>query len=157
MSNKSWHKKACLPYNPQQVMSVIKIFMWNSDDRIGSLFECEITQGYLCAKYYCVISWVGNGLREQSIVSTANKDLRISGENIHYSDVIMDTMASQITSLTIVYSTVYSGTDHRKYHSSASLACVRGIHRWPMNSSHKWPVTRKMFPFDDITMYREWL
>ena len=60
----------------------------------------------------------------------------------HYRDVIMGAMGSQITSLTTVYSTVYSGADQRKHQSSASLACVRGIHR-----SHKWPVTRKMFLF----------
>ena len=70
--------------------------------------------------------------------------------SFHYSDVIMDAMTSQITSLTIVYSTVYSGTDQRKHQSSASLAFVRGIHRGPVNSPHKWPVTRKMFPFDDV-------
>ena len=89
----------------------------------------------------------------------------------HYSDVIMGAMASQITSLTIVipppnevgggytgftlsvlYSSVYSGTDQRKHQSSASLAFVRGIHRRPVNSPHKGPVTRKMFPFDDIIM-----
>ena len=69
---------------------------------------------------------------------------------LHYCDVIMGAMASQITGLTIVYSTVYSGTDQMKYQSSASLAFVRGIHRWPVNSPHKWPVTRKMFPFDDV-------
>ena len=66
--------------------------------------------------------------------------------------VIMGTMASQITSLTIVYSTVYSGADQRKHQSSAALAFVRGIHRGPVNSPHKWPVTRKMFPFDDVIM-----
>ena len=70
----------------------------------------------------------------------------------HYHDVIMGAIASQITSLTIVYSTVYSGTDQRKHQSSASLAFVLGIHRWPVNSSHKWPVTRKMFPFDNVIM-----
>ena len=70
----------------------------------------------------------------------------------HYNDVIMGGMASQITSLTIVYSTVYSGADQGKHQSSASLAFVRGIHRWPVNSPHKWPVTRKMFPFDDVIM-----
>ena len=70
----------------------------------------------------------------------------------HYDDVIMDMIASQITSLAIVYSTVYSGTDQRKHQSSASLAFVRGIHRGPVNSPHKWPVTRKMFPFDDVIM-----
>ena len=70
----------------------------------------------------------------------------------HYGDVILGTMASQITSIVIVYSTVYSGADQRKHQSSASLAFVRGIHRGPVNSPHKWPVTQKMFPFDDVIM-----
>ena len=70
----------------------------------------------------------------------------------HYNDVIMSATASQVTSLTIVYSIVYSGADKRKHQSSASLAFVRGIHRWPVNSPHTWPVTRKMFPFDDVIM-----
>ena len=61
-------------------------------------------------------------------------------------------MASKITSLTIVYSNFYSGADQRKHQISASLAFVRGIHRWPVNSPHKWPVTRKTFPFDDVFM-----
>ena len=64
----------------------------------------------------------------------------------------MGGMASQITSLMIVYFTVYSSIDQRKYQSSASLAFVRGIHRWSVNSSHKWPVTRKTFPFDDVIL-----
>ena len=64
----------------------------------------------------------------------------------------MGAMASQITSLTIVYSTGYTGADQKKYQSSGSLAFVRGIHRWPVNSPHKGPVTQKMFPFDDIIM-----
>ena len=68
----------------------------------------------------------------------------------------MSTMASQITSLTIVYASVYSGTDQRKHQSSASLAFVRGIHRGPVNSPHKGPVTRKMFPFDDVIMCVKW-
>ena len=62
----------------------------------------------------------------------------------------MGAIASQITSLTIVYSTVYSDADQRKHQSSASLAIVWRIHRSPVNSPHKWPVTRKMFPFDDV-------
>ena len=62
----------------------------------------------------------------------------------HYSDVRMGAMAPQITSLTIVYSTIYSCADQRKHQSSASLAFVRWIHQWP--------VTRKMFPFDDVIM-----
>ena len=161
-----------------------------------------------------------------------------NGGDLHYNDVIMTTMASQITSLTVVYSNVYSDADQRKHQSSAlltfvggihrdrwiprtkgqlrgqcfhsmtsswegpatcdvtimhnfitvtsqwavwrlkspasricaqpfvqanikenikaprhwSLAFVRGIHQWPMNSLHKRPVTRKMFKFDDVIM-----
>ena len=71
---------------------------------------------------------------------------------LHYDNVIMDAIASQITSLTIVYSTIYSDADQRKHQSYASLAFVWGIHRGPVNSPHKWPVTRKMFPFDDVIM-----
>ena len=76
----------------------------------------------------------------------------------HYNDVILGAMASQIISLTIVFSTVYLDTDQRKHQSSATLAFVRRIHRRPVNSPHKWPVTRKMFPFDDVFMdLRIWL
>ena len=70
----------------------------------------------------------------------------------HYNDVIMSTIGSQLTSLAIVYSIVYSGADQSKHQSSASLAFVWGIHRGPVNSPHKGPVTRKMFPFDDVIM-----
>ena len=71
------------------------------------------------------------------------------------SDAIMSAMASQITSLTSVYSIVYSGADQRKHQSSTSPAFVRGIHRSPVNSPHKGPVTRKMFPFDDVIMMNQ--
>ena len=64
----------------------------------------------------------------------------------------MGLVASQITSLMIVYSSVYSDADQRKRQSSVSLAFMWGIHRGPVNSPHKWPVTRKMFPFDDVIM-----
>ena len=62
-------------------------------------------------------------------------------------------MVSQFTSLAIVSSTVCSGADQRTHQSSASLAFVREIHRSPVNSPHKRPVTRKMFAFDDVIMY----
>ena len=64
----------------------------------------------------------------------------------HYDNVLMGTIASQITSLMVVYSTVYSDADQRKHQSSASLAFVGG------KSPHKGPVTRKIFPFDDVIM-----
>ena len=64
---------------------------------------------------------------------------------MHYSDVTMSTMASQISGVLIVCSTVFLGAEQRKHQSFASLASVRGIHRWPME-------TWKMFPFDDVIM-----
>ena len=63
----------------------------------------------------------------------------------HYSD-------NEIISLTIVYLTIYSGADQRKHQSSASLSFVRRIHRWPVNSPYKGPVTRTIFPFDNVIM-----
>ena len=68
----------------------------------------------------------------------------------HYSGVIMRVMASQITGVSIVCSTVGSNLVPRKHHFSPSLSYVRGIHRSPVNSPHKRPVSRKMFPFDDV-------
>ena len=64
----------------------------------------------------------------------------------------MTTMASQIIGVSIVYSTACSGADQGKQHRSASLACLRGIDRWPVNFPYKGPVARKMFPFDDVIM-----
>ena len=68
----------------------------------------------------------------------------------HYNVVIMSAVASQITSLAIVYSTICSGADQRKHESYTAF--VRGVHQWPVNSPHKGPATRKMFPFDDVIM-----
>ena len=73
---------------------------------------------------------------------------------LYNNDVIMGAVMYQITSFTIVYSTIDSNADQRKHQSSASLAFVRGIHRGPVNSPHKWPVTRKMFAFDDVIMFK---
>ena len=70
----------------------------------------------------------------------------------NYNDVIIITIASQIFSVSIIYSTVCSGADQIKNQSPASLASVKGIHRWPVNSPHKWLVTWKTFPFDDVIM-----
>ena len=97
--------------------------------------------------------------RIRNIFMYLHKTLYISGHcheknqiSHHYDDVTMSGMASQITSLTIVYSAVYPGTDQRKHQSPAPMAFVWGIHRGPVNSPHKWPVTRKLFPFEDDIM-----
>ena len=72
--------------------------------------------------------------------------------SLHYSDVIMSMMVCQITRVAIVYSIFCSGADQRKHWSSASLAFVRGIQWWPVNSLHKGPVMWKMFSFVDTFM-----
>ena len=116
--------------------------------RSASLFNKK-----LCCVMLCYISGACIYTHTHTDITWALrhfKSLRI--RMFHYNDVIMGAMASHITSLTIVYSTVYSGADERKHQSSASLAFVRGSHRWPVNSPHKWPVTRKMFRFDDVIM-----
>ena len=110
-------------------------FTWTNIDILHQWVKMLVVQ-------YSKVSLVG------SLHGTTALPVRMS----HYNDAIMSAMASQISSLTIVYSTVYSGANLRKYKSPASLAFVRGIHRWPMNSPHKRPVTRKMFPFDDVIM-----
>ena len=78
----------------------------------------------------------------------------IAGSGIHYTDVIMSAMASKITSFKIVYSNVYLDADKRKHQSFTSLAFRGVVHRSPVNSLQKGPVTRKMFPFDDVIMQR---
>ena len=74
------------------------------------------------------------------------------GVAINYSDVIMDTVASQIPSLTIVYSFVYSDADQKNIKAPRHWPLCGEIHRGPVNSPHKWPVTWKMFPFHDVIM-----
>ena len=72
--------------------------------------------------------------------------------DLHYNNAIMSAMVFQIIDVLIFFSTVCSGADQRKHQNSTSLAFVRGIHRWPVDSSHKGPVARQMYPFDDVIM-----
>ena len=108
------------------------------------------TQQYVNLEYlipWLLISWRHKEQRHHR----PSKSHILTG--IYYNGVIMGAIASQITSLTIVYSPDYTDEDQRKHQSSASLAFVRGIHRGPVYSPHKWPVMRKMFPFDDVSWY----
>ena len=93
----------------------------------------------------CVFTRYGQSVQTWEVIDLA-RDTWLT----HYNDLIMNAMASQITSPTIVYSTAYSGANQRKHQSSASLIFVGGIHQGPVNPSHKGPVTRKMFPFNDV-------
>ena len=135
---------ACAP----AILRIWQEAHWNQQRAGYVTFACwshvtfEIASGN--TKCICIISL---NLNVTSILSFLLENI------YHYSDVIMSGMASQITSIMIVYPTVYTGADQRNHQSSASLAFVRGIRRWPANSPHKWPVTRKMFPFDHAIMF----
>ena len=113
-----------------------------------TMFTVVKTPPWCFRKHENSLNYDGN----PSSITLVNITLQDTYTMKHFNDVIMSTVASQITSLTIVYAIVYSRADQRKHQSSASLAFVRGIHRWPVNSPHKWPVTRKMFPLDDVIM-----
>ena len=132
-------------------------------------FSIECSPKHLiCSRHRTYLIWCETCCRTGSVAQrgytwantvhrvgcTNNRRLPVLGlkSEKHYTDVTMSPMASQITSPGVVYSTVYSGADQRKHQSSVSLTFVRRIHRGPMNSPHKRPVTRKMFPFDDAIM-----
>ena len=124
---------------------------WHLLCKIGSsLLSTKEETNYLC--HLSVVEWY----KMQVDIMLSENNATCQGlmkympyYQIHYNDVIMSVMVSQITSL---YSTVYSRTDQRKHESSMSLAFVWRIHRWLVNSLHKGPVMRKMFPFDDVIM-----
>ena len=133
---------------PKQMVTKVRWFYIYLSRNICLASQVLVTQPTLCLEsIHCVIMFGIN-----SLCHSPPHTIRPGQPHTHHSDVIMSAMASQITSLTIVYSTVYSGADQRKHQSSASLAFVRGIHRWPVNSQHKGPVTGKMPPFDDVVM-----
>ena len=93
-----------------------KVLVWKI------FFACECEGGVLCSHL------PGTAISSRMILS----------------DVIMSVMASQVTGVSIVCSTVCSGADQRKHQNFASLARVRRIHGWPLDSPYKGPVTRKM-------------
>ena len=92
------------------------------------------TSSASCRELLCLVS-ANSTLNSQDYLNISGTSGRGAGvfrpivTSRHYNDVILTTIASQITSLTVVYSIVYSGADQRKHQSSASLAFVRGIHR----------------------------
>ena len=97
-----------------------------------------------------VKAWVSNYIGGKHCHWVVARLLLCNWRREPYSDVAMSTMASQITAVSTVYLTMCSGADQRKHQSFAPLSFVRGIYRWPVDSHHHRPVTRKMFPFDYI-------
>ena len=70
---------------------------------------------------------------------------------VHYSDVIMARWRLKSPASRFFYSTAYSGADQRNIRAPRHWPLCGD--RWPVNSPHKWPVTRKMFPFDDVIIF----
>ena len=96
--------------------------------------------------------WVDASCGSAGNLSYNHKTKHNNAMQIHRYDVIMSAMASQITSHTIVYSTIHSGADQRRTSKLRVTGLLLGIHRWPMNSLRKGPVTCKLFPYDDVIM-----
>ena len=125
--------------------SHLRALTWTSAKSVIDALRTAVQFQQPLIQHAPVIIHSNNVLHQHSVCDSC-------GAIFHYNDIIMGTIASQITSLMIVYSTVYSDVDQRKHQRSASLAFVWGIHRGPVNYPHKWPVTRKMFPFDGVIM-----
>ena len=127
----------------------IRYLLWSSLLSLSLVLMSVHFSSFKTTVIDCYPSFANNFSRYDAInIHVLTFSYRWVTRHCHYSDGIMGKMASQITSLSIVYSTVYSGADQGKHKSSVSLVFVRG----PVNSPHKWPVTRKMFPFDDVIM-----
>ena len=137
------------------MISIHKIYVILPCTNRGRIFSL-VTHTTKCIFHSGKIKSFGTKIPQNYIFNiTESVKFRLDRAKIlYYRDVIMGAMASQITGLTIVYLTVYWSADQRKHQSSASLGSVMGIHRWPVNSSFKGPITRKLFPFNDVIMWK---
>ena len=116
--------------NPHVIFGAYQLFELCSHGRYYATLFLEkaivnnAVKEHMC--HHCVYWWHSNFRYRTSAFTTVPSSI------VHYNDVIMSAMASQITSLTIVYSTVYSDANQRKHQSSASLAFVGEFtgHRW---------------------------
>ena len=137
-----WENRTCNEVRMGRCRVVLCLFLPNT-----TKFRNFVVPTLLC----------GDAVRSKVLQQKASDMWQGAGGNSssNYNDVIISTMESQITGVSTVCSIVGSSADQRKRHSYASLAFVRGIHRWPVNSPHKGPVMRKMCPFDDVIMMSE--
>ena len=161
ISHISWHllKYECnLKINDNKMSEFPVAFEWDALLPDGDIVHCPCQQyfGFIIPNLFITqtgLSFIIKQMLSRQILIQNASTVCQMDHGSHYTDVIIGAIASQFTSLTIVYSIDYSDADQRRHQSSASLAFVREIHRGPVNSPHKWPVTRKMFPFDDVTMH----
>ena len=150
------HRQAMLQrqLSDQQIYSLLRYASYQRFD--GTLF---LTYSYVTTQKMIMTmpQFVHSNCRRKgrylpliSVITSNHWPLGCVAGLLHYSDTIMSPKTSQITSVSSVNSIIFSDAEQRKYQSSASLAFLRGIHQWLVNSLHKGPVTQKMFPFDDI-------
>ena len=130
------HYNACGPHFNLKIVFPGKTFPLQNLSWLRDLITMENLSRYLAC-------WFPGSFHHQS---SCSNDIG------HYNDVILSAVASQITNVSIVCSTVGSDADKRKHQSFASLAFVRGIYRWTVNSLHKRPVTRNFCQFSDVIM-----
>ena len=118
------HRPEDYPYKVPVILMVFSchgVLRWTADIGLVHMDSYKGSQPQVTWNFKCNLYWFD---MDRICISYA-----VRARVMHYSDVIMGTIASQITSLTTVCSTVYSDADERKHQSSASLAFVRGIHR----------------------------
>ena len=139
-------------------LEVIFVYLWELEFDLRKLLFCLFQHLFVAANLKTTVLIMLSLCFIWKSMKNLHPRLRaIRRHIVDFNDVIMSAVASQITKLTIVCSTVYAGVEQRKHQSTASLAFVRGIHRWPVNSPHKGPVTQKKFPFDDVIMLTTYL
>ena len=126
MGTSDWRipqKRAVFPLNLFALTTTIDYWARWQVSRMTASFQCKYLLSHFAIHFHS--HWICPWWYE------INAKELMPSRRPHYNHIIMNTMASHITSLTIIYSTGYSGADERKHQSSASLAFVRGIHRWP--------------------------
>ena len=129
----NWVIWLALKYETSEPVVILKWYISYSTVHYLCIFAV-VFKCYVQNDVGLVIWWTCKSVQILYYDITASSRLHMIARS-QYIDVIMGSIASQITSLTIVYSSVYSGANQRKHQSSASLAFVRGIHRTPVNSS----------------------
>ena len=128
----------------EKILHYLKILLYLFD-KIGILYNMWLDFFFIC--FVCSHGfWYSHNTME------SGHHWILTHLNTHYNGVIMSAIASQITSLTILYSIVFQGADQRNISGRCHWPLWGEINgdRWTVR--HKRPVKREMFPFDDVIM-----
>ena len=145
----SWQQKRCF-HDGFSMSQFTKFYVYVSDTP-GSVSRLpNIVTGMTVDKLVAFESHSRKNKLQVSIDATTSSDTMLMTKSLQWRHNECDGVSNHRRLDCFLNS--FLGTDQGKHQSSASLAFVSGIHRWPVNSPHKGPVTRKMFPFDDVSM-----